>query len=219
MRGRLFALLPQSRLFARFYSELNVSMQCAHNPRVVTTLGGDVTISACGTLAKCFMVMERVPFTLGNFLRKEGSKMTVIKSLEIVTELLDIAVFLKQTEICHSDIKVRTQIVSRELILRFNMLLLPQPDNIMCRADGTFLRLTDFGQACAWGSRKGQDVVQDGYHKRAQFNKTYFHCSAKNNTDQADASVDQYSLALVMIQVLLGSQHKIYLYAIRSKKV
>ena len=86
MRGRLFALLPQSRLFARFYSELNVSMQCAHNPRVVTTLGGDVTISACGTLAKCFMVMERVPFTLGNFLRKEGSKMTVIKSLEIVTE-------------------------------------------------------------------------------------------------------------------------------------
>jgi hypothetical protein len=61
------------------------------------------------------MVMERVPFTLGNFLRKEGSKMTVVKSLQIVTELLDIAVFLKKAEICHSDIKVRTQIVIREL--------------------------------------------------------------------------------------------------------
>jgi hypothetical protein len=61
------------------------------------------------------MVMERVPFTLGNFLRKEVSKMTVVKSLQIVTELLDIAVFLKKAKICHSDIKVRTQIVIREL--------------------------------------------------------------------------------------------------------
>lgn len=113
--GVFFALLPQSPFFSRFYSELNVSMQCGHNPRVVTTFGGDVTISACGKLAKCFMVMERVPFTLGNFLRKEGSKMTVVKSLQIVTELLDIAVFLKKAEICHSDIKVRTQIVIREL--------------------------------------------------------------------------------------------------------
>jgi hypothetical protein len=41
--------------------------------------------------------------------------MTVVKSLQIVTELLDIAVFLKKAEICHSDIKVRTQIVIREL--------------------------------------------------------------------------------------------------------
>ena len=89
----------------------------------------------------------------------------------------------------------------------------------MCLEDGKHLRLTDFGQACAWGSRKGQDVVQDGYKKRVQFNRTHFHCSAKNNTDQADASVDQYSLALVMIQVLLGSQHKLYVYATRSKKV
>jgi hypothetical protein len=89
----------------------------------------------------------------------------------------------------------------------------------MCHDDGTLLRLTDFGQACAWGSRKGKDVVQDGYHKRAQFNRTYFHCSTKNNTDQADASVDQYSLALVMIQVLLGSNHKLYVHATRSKKV
>jgi hypothetical protein len=54
------------------------------------------------------MVMDKVPTTLDKFLRKEGLKMTVIKSLQMVTELLDIAMFLKEAEICHSDIKVRT---------------------------------------------------------------------------------------------------------------
>ena len=197
-------------------------MQCAHNPRVVTSYGGDAAISACGTFAKCCMVMERVPTTLGNFLRKEGSKITVLKSLQIVTELLEIAMFLKEVEISHSDIKVRNakrfpRALSRDLIV--NALFSLQTDNIMCLDDGRLLRLLDFGQVCAWGSRKGQDVVQDGYKKRVQFNRAYFHCSAKNNTDQADASVDQYSLALVMMQVLLGSQHKLYVYATRSKKV
>ena len=107
--------MSKSHFLSRFYSELNVSMQCAHSPRVVTTRGGDVVISACGTLATCFTVMDRVPTTLGNFLRKEGSKMTVIKSLQMVTELLDIAMFLKQAEISHSDIKVRTQSAIHEL--------------------------------------------------------------------------------------------------------
>ncbi len=41
----------------------------------------------------------------------------------------------------------------------------------------------------------------------------------KNNTPDADASVDQYSIAIVMIQVMLGRAHLLYKHAVTQKKV
>ena len=89
----------------------------------------------------------------------------------------------------------------------------------MCTKQCTRLRLIDWGQSCSWKKRQGGDVVRDGSKSEPQWNPRYHQLSCKNNTPDADASVDQYSLAIVMIQVMLGRAHPLYKHAVTQKKV
>ena len=92
-------------MFARFYSELNVLMLTTRQPRVITTYGGDVVVD--GNAARCYMVMERIPATLADYLKTEGAAISPVKSLEIASELVEVAEVLQSLEISHGDIKVR----------------------------------------------------------------------------------------------------------------
>jgi hypothetical protein len=100
-----------------------------------------------------------------------------------------------------------------------NQIVLKQADNIVCDEVGHQVQLIDVGHAFAWHSRLGRDVVSDGYKTRIEWSSKSYHCSSKNNTVYADASVDQFSLAFVIIEVLLGRNHIICLNMRRRKKV
>ena len=89
----------------------------------------------------------------------------------------------------------------------------------MCNKLGIDLQLIDVGHAFAWKSRLGHDVVPDGHKKRLEWTSKSYHCSSKSCTVFADASVDQFSLAFVMIEVLLGRNHIICQNMRRRKKV
>jgi hypothetical protein len=95
---------PMIYYYARFYSELNVLMMISGQPRMITTYGGNAVID--GSMARCFIVMARMPTTLADFLKKEGAKMSPVKSLMIASELVEVAEALKAAEISHGDIKV-----------------------------------------------------------------------------------------------------------------
>ena len=68
-------------------------------------------------------------------------------------------------------------------------------------------------------NRQGDDVVRDGSKIKPKWDPRYYQLSCKNNTPEADASVDQYSIAMVMLQVLLGRRHPLFKYAVQHKKV
>ena len=94
-----------------------------------------------------------------------------------------------------------------------------QTDNIVCSKYGTRLRLIDWGQSCSWKKHQGGDVVRNGSKFKPQWDARYHQLSCKNNTPDADASVDQYSIAIVMVQVMLGRAHPLYKHAVTHKKV
>ena len=89
----------------------------------------------------------------------------------------------------------------------------------MCNKLGFELQLIDVGHAFAWKSRLGHDVIPDGHKKRLEWTNKSYHCSSKSSTVFADASVDQYSLAFVIIEVLLGRNHVICQIMRLRKKV
>ena len=89
----------------------------------------------------------------------------------------------------------------------------------MCNKIGIDLQLIDVGHAFAWKSRLGHDVVPDGHKTRLEWTSKSYHCSSKSCTVFADASVDQFSLAFVMIEVMLGRNHIICQNMRRRKKV
>ena len=62
-------------------------------------------------------------------------------------------------------------------------------------------------------------MVRDGSKSKPQWDPRYHQLSCKNNTPDADASVDQYSIAIVMLQVMLGRAHPLYKHAVTQKKV
>ena len=62
-------------------------------------------------------------------------------------------------------------------------------------------------------------MVRDGSKTKPKWDSRYYQLSCKNNTPDADASVDQYSIAMVMLQVLLGRGHPLFKYAVQHKKV
>ena len=62
-------------------------------------------------------------------------------------------------------------------------------------------------------------MVRDGSNTKPKWDSRYYQVSCKNNTPDADASVDQYSIAMVMVQVLLGRGHPLFKYAAQHKKV
>ena len=62
-------------------------------------------------------------------------------------------------------------------------------------------------------------MVRDGSKSKPQWDARYHQLSCKNNTPDADASVDQYSIAIVMVQVMLGRAHPLYKHAVTHKKV
>ena len=62
-------------------------------------------------------------------------------------------------------------------------------------------------------------MVRDGSKTKPKWDSRYYQLSCKNNTPDADASVDQYSIAMVMVQVLLGRGHPLFKYAVQHKKV
>ena len=62
-------------------------------------------------------------------------------------------------------------------------------------------------------------MVRDGSKSKPQWDTRYHQLSCKNNTPDADASVDQYSIAIVMVQVMLGRAHPLYKHAVTLKKV
>jgi hypothetical protein len=106
-----------------------------------------------------------------------------------------------------------------DLFCGAHQIVLKQADNIVCDELGLQLQLIDVGHAFAWQSRLGRDVVPDGHKTRLEWNSKSYHCSSKNSTVYADASVDQFSLAFVIIEVLLGRDHIICLNMRRRKKV
>ena len=81
------------------------------------------------------------------------------------------------------------------------------------------MRLTDFGKACSWKIRYGGDVVRDGQKKPAPWSASYYHLSENNNTALADCSVDQFSMAMLIILVLMGRSHTVFYYASKYRQV
>ena len=79
-------------------------MLISGQPRMITTYGGDAIVD--GSMARCFIVMARMPSTLADYLKKEGAKISPVKSLKIASELVEVAEVLKSLEISHGDIKV-----------------------------------------------------------------------------------------------------------------
>lgn len=80
-------------------------MLTSRQPRVVTTYGGDVVVD--DNAARCYIVMERLPLTLADYLKTEGATMSPVKSLEIAVDLVEVAEVMQSLEISHGDIKVR----------------------------------------------------------------------------------------------------------------
>ena len=73
--------------------------------RVIEVYGGDLVV--VGDLVTCYLVMERVDMTLGEYLKKQdGGLLGIQKCLEVTSELLAIARFMGDLELCHADVKV-----------------------------------------------------------------------------------------------------------------
>ena len=86
-------------------SELNLGMYTSGHRRVVEVYGGDIVV--VGDLVTCYLVMERVDMTLGDYLKQQDmGMMGMQKCLEVTSELLDIARFMGDLELCHAKIKV-----------------------------------------------------------------------------------------------------------------
>ncbi len=64
-------------------------MLTSRQPRIITTYGGDVV--AADNAARCYIVMERLPVTLAEYLKTEGETMSPVKSLEIAVDLVEVA--------------------------------------------------------------------------------------------------------------------------------
>ena len=195
-------------------------MRSSGHRRAIEVYGGDIV--AVGDRVTCYLVMERVDMTLGGYLKQQAMGLLEMqKCLEVTSELLDIARFLGDLELCHSDIKVCLPSVNLSVISHYSLIAIYrfQTDNIVCSKYGTRLRLIDWGQSCSWKKRQGCDVVRDGSKSKPQWDARYHQVSCKNNTPDADASVDQYSIAIVMVQVLLGRAHPLYKHAVTQRKV
>ena len=160
------------------------------------TYGGNIV--QCGNFVTCSIVMERVSMTLLNFLGLQ-SQLKLQKKLSIVSGLIKILRFLKRMEFSHSDIKA---------------------DNILCNEKGDNLRLADFGLACAWESRYGKDSVRDGSNlKLVPWSSSRYYVSSRNGTAKSNASVDQFSMTMLIIQVLLGRSHAVFHVATKFKRL
>ena len=84
--------------------ELNLGMRCTGD-RVIEVYGGDIVV--VGDAVTCYLVMERVDMTLGEYLKKQdGGLLGMQKCLEVASELLAIARFMGDLELCHADVKV-----------------------------------------------------------------------------------------------------------------
>ena len=186
---------------ARFISELNLNMLTNDQSALVQAFGGDIIIDGAeeADTVKCYIMMKREKCTLGSYLKKE-KVIPLLKALEITLGLLRIARALRKMEFSHSDIKL---------------------DNILCSVSGTRLCLTDLGQASSWAIRHGEDVMADGFHSghTAPWRARYHQCSTKNNTREADETVDQFSVALLILQITLGRTHPIAQTAVITKTV
>ena len=184
----------------RFVSELSLNMLTNDETVTVKCYGGDIVVDDNEKMVRCLIMMKREKCTLSSYL-KQARAIPLLKALEIALGLLRIARALRRMEFSHSDIKL---------------------DNILCSVTGTDLCLTDLGQASSWTSRHGRDVMVDGFHTGARtvpWRARYPHCSTKNNTCMADETVDQFSVALLILQITLGKTHPIAEVAVSSKKV
>lgn len=166
---------------------------------IVQCFGGDIIIDETEKMVQCYIMMKRETWTLGSYLKVKKS-IPLLKALEITLGLVRITRALRKMEFSHSDIKL---------------------NNIMCSMSGTRLCLTDLGQATSWATRHGRDVMADGFHtvRTAPWRARYHQCSTKNNTARADETVDQFSVALLILQITLGRTHPIAQAAITTKKV
>jgi serine/threonine protein kinase len=142
--------------------------------------------------------MEHVPMTLHKFLALHP-QLKLPAKLSIISGLIKILRFLKRMEFSHSDIKA---------------------DNILCNEKGDGLRLTDFGHACAWEARYGKDSVRDGSNQKlAPWSSSRYHISSRNGTTKSNASVDQFSVTMLIIQVLMGRSHAVFQTAAKFKRL
>jgi serine/threonine protein kinase len=183
----------------RFISELSLNMLTNDQSVIVKCYGGDIVVDDTEKIVRCLIMMKREKCTLNSYL-KQARTIPLLKALEIALGLLRIARALRRMEFSHSDIKL---------------------DNILCSVTGTDLCLTDLGQASSWASRYGSDVMVDGFHteRTVPWRARYPHCSTKNNTCMADETVDQFSVALLILQLTLGKTHPIAQVAVSTKKV
>jgi hypothetical protein len=62
-------------------------------------------------------------------------------------------------------------------------------------------------------------VVRDGQKKPGPWSASYYHLSETNNTALADCSVDQFSMAMLIILVLMGRAHTVFYYASKYRQV
>ena len=85
--------------------ELSLGMRSSGDRRVIEVYGGDIVV--VGDRVTCYLVMERVDMTLGEYLKKQDMGLLGMqKCLEVTSELLDIARFMGDLELCHADVKV-----------------------------------------------------------------------------------------------------------------
>ena len=73
-----------------------------------------------GDRVTCYLVMERVDMTLGDYLKQQDMGLLGMqKCLDVTSELLDIARVMVDLELCHADIKVCVPNVNVSVISHF----------------------------------------------------------------------------------------------------
>jgi heme/copper-type cytochrome/quinol oxidase subunit 4 len=80
-------------------------MHLRNEAEAVIAYGGNIVL--CDNFVTCSIVMERVPMTLHKFLALNPN-LKLSHKLAVISELINLLLFLKLKEFSHSDIKVRS---------------------------------------------------------------------------------------------------------------
>ena len=169
--------------------ELRILLFYEHDECVVKAVGGFLHQDTTFHRVYFGIIMEKMETSLHNYLI-DVDKISVVKAAQIGLELVSLARFTEtKLGFVHNDLHSK---------------------NVLCKADGTQLKICDFGQAASFGGK--DDVALRG--KEFQENSLVLdenskHVGRKHNSVNADASCDHYSLAYMILCVLHGYYHKI----------
>jgi serine/threonine protein kinase len=169
--------------------ELRILLFYEHDECVVKAVGGFLDKDTTSDRVYFGIIMEKMETSLHDYLIEVGT-ISVVKAAQISLELVSLAKFTeKKLGFVHNDLHSK---------------------NVLCNADGTHLKICDFGHAASFGGK--DDVAPRG--KEYEVNTGVLdanskHVGRKHNSVSADASCDHYSLAYMILCVLHGYYHEI----------